>query len=140
MIPSFQIHVAKYLQNGIQAEKKNRLPRYWVTVGKKVVFDYPRSIEDKGWYPWSPEMSNISDIIENYLNCPKENLLYYRDEFDIFGLVLLLKVCDIRMGKRRLNDVKKQVNLEFFNLESKKRVINILDLIDIIERRQLGLL
>lgn len=105
-IKAFQIHVAKYSQNGQTAKATNLLPRYWITVGKEIVFDYPTMFEDKGYYPWTDDMSNISEIIFNYIVCEKECLLNYHDINDRYGLIDILKACDKRIGKRRLEELK----------------------------------
>lgn len=109
-IKAFQIHVAKYSQKGQTAKATNLLPRYWITVGKEIVFDYPTLFEDKGYYPWTDDMSNISEVIFNYILCEKDCLLNYYDINDRYGLVDILKACDKRIGKRRLEDLKGFIN------------------------------
>ena len=52
-----QIHCALYEMNSNDGYHGNKLPRYFITLGKDVVFDYPKQFDTTlkyGWnsYPW----------------------------------------------------------------------------------------
>ena len=102
---NFQIHCALYEMNG-SGPHGNKLPRYFITINKDIVFDYPRQFntsEKYGYnsYPWDGAISSISDIIEEYIQTPKEKLLN-GIEGDIYGLTELLLACDRRTSKKML--------------------------------------
>ena len=119
MIDDFQIHVAVYNQNGITSSNTNKLPRYWITLGKEIVFDYPRLCENPYYYPWDSDMSSISDVIEEYLSYPKSEILNFSSEKDYYGIAEFLKVCDKRIGKRRFSELK--------NILKNEKAIKILE-------------
>ena len=56
-------------------------------------------------YPWDTEISEISDVIEQYIQCPEANLMQSFAE-DHWGVTDILRVCDRRIGKRRLRDLQ----------------------------------
>lgn len=92
---SFQIHSMAYDVGCTTA-----FPRYWVTIGKEIVYDWPKGYNkiSEDWY--TVDVENISWLIRAYIDCPVSELLT-REFNDRFGL-LLLQVCDRRIGKRRL--------------------------------------
>lgn len=82
------------------------LPRYWITIGKEIVFDYPKQFinaqENKN-YPYETQISNISDCIREYIDCPISMLPEKEFKNDLWGLTDILKAVDKRLGKERLN-------------------------------------
>ena len=53
----FQIHCALYEMNSNDGYHGSKLPRYFITIGKDMVFDYPKQFDATlkyGWnsYPW----------------------------------------------------------------------------------------
>jgi hypothetical protein len=86
----------------------NRLPRYFITIDKDIVFDYPKDIglDEKSTYRWNCDVSKISDLLEEYIQCPNEKLF---DDYpnDKWGLVDILLACDRRVGERRLKRLEK---------------------------------
>jgi hypothetical protein len=98
------------------------LPRYWITLNKEVIWDYPRdfinqSIYDhrdfpddirddgrmlKDIYPYGSDVAVISDVLREYIDTPKAELLTKSFEKDRWGLTDILKAADRRIGKRRL--------------------------------------
>lgn len=102
----FQIHCAIYKMNSNFSHQTNPLPRYFITIGEDVVWDYPRQFDTSykyGWnsYPWDGEISDISQVIENYVQRPESEIMDPVDG-DMWGLVDILRVCDRRVGRRRL--------------------------------------
>ena len=81
------------------------LPRYWITIGKEIVFDYPKQFindqENKN-YPYETQISDISNCIREYIDCPVNMLPEKQFQNDLWGLTDILKVVDKRLGKERL--------------------------------------
>ena len=77
------------------------LPRFWVTVGEKIIWDWPKDyIEPEGWYFYDSAIK-ISQLLRDYINTPESELLSKQFE-DPFKLIPVLRVCDRRITKRRL--------------------------------------
>ncbi|MBQ3860116.1 MAG: hypothetical protein II779_06290, partial [Clostridia bacterium] len=86
----------------------------------KVLFDYPKQflgtdspsysvrererkyIPLKEAYPYSSDISTLSDIIREFIDTPKDALLPKAFEKDKWGLTDILKAADRRLGKKRL--------------------------------------
>ncbi len=105
----FQIHAALYEMNSNDAYHGNKLPRYFITIGKEIVFDYPKDFDttekyDFNSYPWDTDMRDISDLVEAYIERPVEELMLPFDD-DKWGLTDILRACDRRIGKRRLKEM-----------------------------------
>lgn len=112
----FQIHCAVYEMNSNDGWHGNKLPRYFITVDKNIVFDYPKDFdttEKYGFnsYPWDMDISEISDIIEEYIQSSKSKLLNEFDN-DKWGITDILRVCDRRIGRRRLLEMKNTIDNE----------------------------
>jgi hypothetical protein len=102
------------------------LPRYWITLGKEIIRDYPKDFKNKTMadarscledsrinrfllrdlYPHSREAPTVSDVIREYIETPKEELLTKSFEHDRWGLTDILRAADRRIGKRRLLALK----------------------------------
>lgn len=105
----FQIHVALYEMNSNDGYHGYKLPRYFITIGKEIVFDYPKDFdttEKYGFdsYPWDTDMDAISNLIEAYIERPEADIMS-PFENDKWGLTNILRVCDRRIGKRRLKEI-----------------------------------
>ena len=118
----FQIHCSVYRMNSQRGITD--LPRYWITIGKEIVFDYPKQfINDKAnkSYPYETQISDISDCIREYIDCPVNLLPEKKFESDLWGLTDILKAVDKRLGKAKLNNyfassnsvIKKILNKRF---------------------------
>lgn len=112
----FQIHCAVYEMNSTDGWHGNKLPRYFVTIGKEIVFDWPKNFDTtkrygRNSYPWDCDMSDISNVIEEYIQRPKDKLMepFEKDEW---GITDILRVCDRRIGKRRLKEIKENTDNE----------------------------
>ena len=100
----FQIHCSVYRMKSQRGSTD--LPRYWITIGKDIVFDYPKQfINDNRSdnYPYVTQISDISDLIREYINCPINLLPEKHFENDLWGLTDILKAVDKRLGKGKLN-------------------------------------
>lgn len=107
---NFQIHCALYEMNSNDGWHGNKLPRYFIMIDKEIIFDYPKDFDTTdryGYnsYPWDTDISDISNLIEKYIQCP-ESELFNNFEEDKWGLTDILRVCDRRIGKRRLMILK----------------------------------
>lgn len=104
----FQIHCAVYrMQSG---RGSTDLPRYWITLGKEILFDYPKQfvhLPTEYPYPYDGGASEISALIQEYLDTPVNELLTKKFEADIWGLVPLLLAADRRIGRARWQEIEK---------------------------------
>ena len=91
-----QIHCSVYRMNSQRGSTD--LPRYWITLNKKIIFDYPRIATEKEDYPYITEISDISDLLKEYLDTPKEQILMKTFERDKYGITNLLKAADVRIS------------------------------------------
>ena len=101
---NFRIHCSVYR---MKSQRGNTdLPRYWITIGKDIVFDYPKQFinnEKSTKYPYITQISDISDLIREYIDCPVALLPEKKFENDLWGLTDIFKAVDKRLGKERLN-------------------------------------
>lgn len=89
------------------------LPRYWITLGDQTIWDYPgQFVDPRGGvrradgtfirgYPHSTDISEISDLIREYIDTPVEELLTHHFERDHWGLANILRAADRRIGRRQ---------------------------------------
>jgi len=86
------------------------LPRYWITHGKDIVWDYPREFgnlaED---YPYLTDIGAISDLIREYIDTPVDQLLV-KPFNDRWHLTEIFLAADRRIGRRKLEQLRKQLN------------------------------
>lgn len=93
------------------------LPRYWITLDKEIIWDYPKMLSKTPqlgqtplkWYPYGTDIPSISDLLREYIDTPAEELLEKEFVNDHWGLTNILKVADRRVGRRRLQLLKKRV-------------------------------
>jgi len=122
-----QIHCVARTMRGKNAIGSTRFPRYWITLGKEIIFDYPgqfmemidheakswcRSSENDGFcrikdcYPYEEhDVSEISNLIREYIDREKDKL-FEPFENDRWGLIDYLRASDRRIGKRRLEKIQ----------------------------------
>ena len=118
----FQIHLSKYRMKSQYGTTD--LPRYWITLGKEIIFDYPKQFADPSQsgsftknlngkrrrYPYDTDVSDISYLIREYIDTPKDNILSKHFENDCWGLANILRAADKRLGKRRLDLLKRKTD------------------------------
>lgn len=106
---NFQIHYALYEMNSNNGYHGNKLTRCFITIGKDIVFDYPKNTDYSGnygiKYAYDPDISDISVLIDEYIECSLDNIMN-QFENDKWGITDILRVCDRRIGKRRLQKIK----------------------------------
>ena len=125
---NFQIHCALYEMRS-HNHYGRRMPRYFITIGKEIVFDYPRdmTLERKRKSLWVSDVDEISDLISEYIQRPREALM---EDFanDKWGLTDILFACDRRMGKRQLETLSKRTKSDKVQkIIAKRRVGNHAD-------------
>ena len=114
---NFQIHCAAYPMDSRYGSTD--LPRYWITLDKEIIWDYPKQFVTKdgtvknlsgfeAGYPHRTDVSDISELIREYIDTPKDEILKKVFEKDYWGLINILRAADRRIGKRRLNELKKK--------------------------------
>ena len=116
----FQIHLTRYRM--CSQYGSTDLPRYWITLGDEVIFDDPKQFvvqDESGSYvknlkgerahdPYENDISDISALLREYLDTPKEALLAKQFANDCRGIVNILKAADRRFGRRRLELLKRK--------------------------------
>jgi hypothetical protein len=118
----FQIHCVAYPMRSQCGHVA--LPRYWITLGKEIIWDYPKNFIIKPTHtkwltnnsgetfelPYSNEVSAISQVIREYIDTPKDELFDKIFENDKWNITEILKAADRRIGLKRLNDLKNKTN------------------------------
>lgn len=118
----FQIHCVAYRM--CSQWGSTDLPRYWITLGKETIFDYPKQFihsegpdensriayEALSIYPYSSETSEISNMLREYIDTPLSELMTKKFEGDHWGLTDILRAADRRIGRRRLAELAEVVS------------------------------
>lgn len=111
-----QIHCAVYRMDSQCG--RTSLPRCWITLGRQIVWDYPKQFVDRptgentpiSYYPYSTDMSAISDLIREYIMTPSKDILSKHFKNDHWGLVNILRAADRRVGERRLHLLRRKTH------------------------------
>ncbi|BBM00246.1 hypothetical protein [Microbulbifer sp. GL-2] len=93
-------------------------PRYWITLGKDIIWDYPKYFVGKPhperkpseWYPYGTDIPDISNLIREYIDTFKDEIMNKVFENDYWGLVNILLAADKRIGTRCLSELKKKID------------------------------
>jgi hypothetical protein len=99
---NFQIHCVAYRMPKSQSSNP-QIPRYWITVGKgkdlKIIWDFPGAFLDDPHMKYQPyiHIPNISNLISDYCNTPKDELRSKAFEDDEYGLIDILRSFDRRL-------------------------------------------
>lgn len=132
----FQIHCSVYKtksawnagqRSGI-SKKQEQIPRYWITIGdsKEIIWDFPNNflneesmIENPYWnvtpdvpntikdtYFWDQNYTWVANLIREYLDTPRDQLLTKEFENDKYGLINVLRKYDRRISKAKRNNIK----------------------------------
>lgn len=97
------------------------LPRYFIMLAGKIIFWLPEGFRaKKRWrkkpsrggaltkiYPYGNDISDIGELIREYIETPKEELFAKHFGADEWGLANILKAADKRIDKRRLQILAK---------------------------------
>lgn len=119
---NLQIHLSNYRMNSQYGSTD--LPRYWITLDNEIIFDYPKQFVftdengsfiknlrgDRLYYPYQTDISEISNLIREYIDTPKEEVFSKHFENDHWSLINILKASDRRFGAKRLELLKKRTD------------------------------
>jgi len=102
--PKIRIQCRSY-RMGSQRGSTN-LPRYWVTLDKETIWDYPKDFKAavENGYPYQTDISTFSDLIRQYIDTPLDQLLINSLEQYTWGLTDILRAADRRLGRERLRE------------------------------------
>ena len=116
----FKLHCTVYRMQSKRGSTD--LPRYFITLAGEIIFDYPKDFALKDgrikslaqggaplakFYPYDSGISDIGELIREYIDTPKEELFAKHFGADEWGLANILKAADKRIGKRRLQILAK---------------------------------
>ena len=114
----FKLHCTVYRMQSRRGSTD--LPRYFITLAGEIIFDYPKDFVLKSGgvkslaqgaltkiYPYGNDISDIGELIREYIDTPKEELFAKHFGADEWGLANILKAADKRIGKRRLQILAK---------------------------------
>lgn len=123
---NFQIHCSIFKtksawtagqKNGI-SKGREIIPRYWITINKDIIWDYPNNFLDyksnvpikyyntdeqatiKFTYFFPDNYTWVSECIRYYLDTPKDKLLTQKYEKDNYGLTEIFRKYDRRISKK----------------------------------------
>ena len=116
---NFQIH-CRLVRMQSQRGSTN-LPRYWVTLDGETIWDYPSHFVAPGGtrrldgsfvkgYPYNTDISDISQLIREYIDMPPAELLTRHFESDHWGLANILRAADRRVGRRHWPVLKRKIH------------------------------
>jgi len=96
------------------------IPRYWITLGKEIIWDYPKQFVSLGYlerqlphkWPYATDISEISCLIREYLDTPRSQILSKPFENDLWGIVNILRAADRRVGNRQWDKLERCANSE----------------------------
>lgn len=90
----------------------SNLPRYWLSLNKQTIWAYPddfalpgggtrsyHSAQIRG-YPHSTDISAISELLRDYIDTPRTELISKHFVADEWGLITILRAADKRIGVR----------------------------------------
>ena len=115
----FKLHCTVYRMQSRRGSTD--LPRYFITLAGEIIFDYPKDFALKDgrikslaqgdalakFYPYDSGISDIGELIREYIDTPKDELFKKHFDADEWGLANILKAADKRIGKRRLQILAK---------------------------------
>ena len=90
-----KIHCSVYR---MKSQRGNtNLPRYWITVNGNIIWDYPKNTIDNTEYPYITDISEISNLLREYIDTPRDVLKKKIFKNDRWGLTSILKALDRRI-------------------------------------------
>lgn len=119
---NFQIHLSRYRMDSTYGSTD--LSRYWISLDDEIIFDYPKQFvckTEKGYnmktlnggvyyYPYETDVSDISNLIREYIDTPKDEVFSKHFENDRWGFINIIKAADRRFGIRRLEALKSKTH------------------------------
>lgn len=117
----FQMHCVAYpmrsrTHTGWAPVGNNSSPRFWITIGHEIVWDFPRCCPqeelDRMYYPylyWHCA-DVISNVIRDYIDCPRHLLLSFGNGDTRWGLIPILQACDRRIAREKRRQINCVIN------------------------------
>lgn len=97
--------------------------RYWVVLDKETIWEEPRKvIPSLVAGSANPVAAEITPILREYLDTPKDALLTHSFAGDRWGIVDILRSADRRVGKRRLVELRETTHVEAAHLIIDRRL------------------
>ena len=90
-------------ENGLQ------IGRYWFKLDGQEIWSQPQNVSELIKAGKADKVASfITPILRQYLDTPKDKIFDLKIDADIWGVVEMLRACDRRIGKRRLEDLLKK--------------------------------
>ena len=118
----FKLHCTVYRMQSRRGSTD--LPRYFITLASEIIFDYPKDFVLKSGgvkslargaptkiYPYGNDISDIGELIREYIDTPKEELFAKHFDADEWG------ACKYPKGRRQTHRQKEAAN---FSQKQKK--------------------
>jgi len=118
-----QIHAVAYERESYYGRTPSS-PRWWITLGKEIIWDYPKGFKKS--IPHLPSADclclhcvgrsmeepflSMSDLLREYVNTDIETIYEKPFEKDKWGLIPILMAADRRIGNRRLEELKSKTS------------------------------
>ncbi|MDM8120357.1 hypothetical protein QUV58_05960 [Succinatimonas hippei] len=105
---NLQIHCITYLNDCWYGPRTRVIPRYFITLNKKIIFDWPKDFPVKQYisenirYRYESAVRLISVTLANYLNTPLDKLMLIHDHWKILDII---RAADRRIGSRRWKEL-----------------------------------
>lgn len=111
----FKLHCTVYRMQSRRGSTD--LPRYFITLAGEIIFDYPKDFVLKSGgvrslaqgaltkiYPYGNDISDIGELIREYIDTPKEELFKKHFDADEWG------ACEYPKGRRQTHRQKEAAN------------------------------
>jgi len=99
---NLQIHCTVH-----RSEGGPNIGRYWIVLNKETIWEEPRKvIPSLVAGTANPVATEITAVLRDYLDTPREEILTKAFAADKWGLVEVLRAADRRVGKRRLMELQ----------------------------------
>lgn len=105
---NLQIHCTVYCNDGWLGPRTCEIPRYFITLNKKIIFDWPKDFPYEQYtfenirYRYRSAVMLISVTLANYLNTPLDKLMLIQDHWKILDII---RAADRRIGSRRWKEI-----------------------------------
>jgi hypothetical protein len=102
---NLQIHCSVY--RAASPHGNSNVPRYWISLDKEIIWDFPKQFLAKSSEQIAAGgVSDISALLRDYIDTPKNQLADKVFVDDLWGLVDILRAADRRLGAKQLEALK----------------------------------
>jgi len=110
-VPDLRLDIQCRVYGMNSARAQTFLPRYWISLKRQTIWDYPKDFPDTGKdYPDVTDVSMIPDLLGLYIDTPRSHLLHRVFADDRWGITDIMKVADRRLGLRRLESMRHELS------------------------------